>query len=148
MRPRRSQANYQGKTKAQILRSDLPNWVKVITPYDADFVNSLKADIAPSHRQWDSTGKFWMVNDTYLDELVKLVQWYYDEVTTDLIDAGDSPSNGPYSAMFLLKEAPDELVKSAYRLLSMAWHPDRGESTEQMTKLNAAYESIKLERGF
>ena len=84
----------------------------------------------------------------YLEEVAELLNWYYDRVETDLMDPVDAPEgHGVYGTLFLLPSAPDELVKSAYRLLSMSYHPDRGGTTEQMSKLNSAYDEIKKERG-
>ena len=134
--------------KASILKASRDGWVKVITPYDVRFVTDIKYVIPFGEREWNPADKCWLVRDNYLEEIIILLQKYYDEITTDLIEAKNSPADGPYATMFLLPEAPVELVKSAYRLLSMVHHPDHGGTDEQMDRLNNAYEQIRRERNF
>lgn len=52
------------------------------------------------------------------------------------------PQYDPYRELFLHKQAPDEVVRAAYRALAQLNHPDRGGSNERMKAINAAYESI------
>ena len=142
------QKPFTGIKRASILKSEKPGWVCVVTPFIEDFVDELKERIAPSHRLWDPDKKWWLVNENYLEELIEIVQSHFDEVSSDLVESTTQPmAGGPYATMFLLPGAPQELVKSAYRLLSFAWHPDKGGTTEQMSKLNLAYETIRKERG-
>ena len=136
----------RGVRRAAVLRSNLDGWVRVVTPYNANFVDALKADISPSHRKWDPANKSWLVNDAYLEELLVILRDHYDEVRTDL-DAKPRYGDSPYKVMHLMPTAPDVLVKSAYRLLSMSVHPDRGGSDEIQVRLNLAYEEIAKERG-
>ena len=44
--------------------------------------------------------------------------------------------------------ATEEEVKKAYRDRARVSHPDRGGSQEEMKKVNAAWEAIKLFRGW
>ena len=132
--------------RASVLKSNQDGWVRVVTPYNANFVDALKADISPSHRKWDPTNKCWLVYDAYLEEVLVILKDHYDEVHTDL-DAKPRYGDTPYKVMHLLPTAPDVLVKSAYRLLSMSVHPDRGGSEDMQVKLNLAYEDIAKERG-
>ena len=133
--------------KAAILRSDRPGWLRVVTPYCRDFVDHLKGAIAPSHRQWDPDAKCWYVSDLYLDDLISIMNQYYKDIETDLLVARSS-GTGPYAELHLLPSAPDEMVKSAYRIMSLLCHPDRtGGDDTQMKKVNAAYEEIEKERG-
>ncbi len=47
-----------------------------------------------------------------------------------------------YAALFLLPQAPPEVVKAAYRALSLKHHPDRQGDVVEMQKLNAAYQFL------
>ena len=135
--------------KASILRSDKPNLVKVITPFLRAFVTELKEKIPSSHRQWNPTEKHWLVNDTYLEELIELLKKHYQDIETDLLQPREGVNGGSYATLFLLPSSPDELVKSAYKLLSFKFHPDmQGGSDEEMKKLNIAFDNIRKERGF
>lgn len=53
------------------------NSLVVKTPYNAGFVASLKEEIPPSARKWDSQSKVWVVSPQYGDILVKLIYTYY-----------------------------------------------------------------------
>lgn len=46
----------------------------------------------------------------------------------------------PLDQLFLLPEAPPELVAAAFRVLAQIHHPDKGGSNETMRRVNAAYE--------
>jgi len=138
----------EGKTKAAILKSDRANWLKVITPFNRDFIDELKVIVPSSERNWNPGDKCWLVRDTYLVELAELCNRCFDEVETDLVQAPAVTTDcGSYAVMFLLPQAPIELIKAAYRILSLAYHPDRGGKTEDMSHLNQAYDEIRKEKG-
>jgi curved DNA-binding protein CbpA len=45
--------------------------------------------------------------------------------------------------LFLLPNAPTDVITAVFRVLAKKYHPDMGGSTEQMQRLNAAMEVIK-----
>lgn len=49
------------------------------------------------------------------------------------------------STLFVTEDAPPEVIKAAYRVLAMKYHPDNKESgdSERMKAINAAYDSLK-----
>lgn len=47
------------------------------------------------------------------------------------------------AVLYLLPDAPPEVMTAAYRALSLRLHPDRGGSTERMSALNAAYDMLR-----
>jgi hypothetical protein len=51
-------------------------------------------------------------------------------------------SSGPWKVLFLVENAPVEVVKAAYRALAMKYHPDRGGDIKKMQELNAALSRI------
>ena len=54
-----------------------------------------------------------------------------------------------YSILGVNKDAPDEVVKAAYRVLAVKNHPDKpGGSKTKMQELNGAWEAISKERRF
>lgn len=143
----RTQSTYTGKTKASINRSVKQNWVNVFTPYNAKFVSELKGCMEPSYRAWNPTDKCWEVSENRIEELIDLCLRYFDSIETDLESPANLPDGGSYATLFLLPSAPNELIKSVYRFLSMLNHPDKGGTVEQMSKLNSAMDDIKKERG-
>lgn len=133
--------------RAGIYKTDIENWFYIISSYDADFVQSLKNHLPPSMRRWDPMDKIWLIHELYLDDAIELMDQYFDDYEIDIPEPLQNQNQGPYGILFLLPNAPNELVKSAYRTLSMRYHPDKGGSTETMARLNQAYEDIKNERG-
>jgi hypothetical protein len=56
---------------------------------------------------------------------------------------GGNVADGPYAVLYLLPDAPPEVVKAAYRALASKYHPDvPGGDAEAMAQLNAAVEEI------
>lgn len=51
-----------------------------------------------------------------------------------------------YGLMGLSPSADTDVVKAAYRVLCMKWHPDKGGSHEKMTALNEAFSKIMAHR--
>jgi hypothetical protein len=49
-----------------------------------------------------------------------------------------------YAALYLLPDAPPEVVKSAYRALAQLHHPDAGGTHEAMLRINEAYERLRF----
>jgi len=57
-----------------------------------------------------------------------------------------APAGSPHAVLHLLSSAPPEVIKAAYRALSILNHPDRGGSHIKMVEINAAYEALAGER--
>ena len=136
--------------KCSILRGDLPDSVKLVTPYIADFVEDLKMIIPPSHRKWNPLASCWEIHETYLNELVELCKEYFSAIETNLINSSNEApkvaarpqtSDDVLIAVFAMvgKDKADKL----YQQLAKVFHPDAGGSNDLMTKLNKAYEEVK-----
>lgn len=50
-----------------------------------------------------------------------------------------------YSVLYVTSEAPPEVIRAAYRALVKLHHPDKGGEEERFKKIQAAYESLRLE---
>jgi hypothetical protein len=129
------------KTRAGILKSTRQGWVRVVTPFDRDFVDDLKVMIPRDHRQWVPEDKHWLVNELFIKELVDIVRMHFDDVETDL---GQKETIETTEGLFnqLFKVIPKDHVDKIYKILAQALHPDHGGSTEQMTELNKAYQEV------
>lgn len=53
---------------------------------------------------------------------------------------------GPYTVLYVLPNAPKEVVRAAYRALAAIHHPDSGGDSERMIEINRAYATICGER--
>lgn len=56
--------------------------------------------------------------------------------------SGNGSHSGPHSKLYLLNNAPIEVVKAAYRALSLLHHPDHGGDEERMKEINNALDKI------
>ena len=138
-RGRKKSAEFIGPSKAAILKSPKEGWLKVVTPYNENFVDELKSTVQPPHRQWNPEEKYWLVNELYLEDLIIILKRHYDEVSTDLLESEEV--NNPFGIVFDLI-SPQDLDK-IYKALAFAVHPDRGGSEKSMKLLNEAYQRKK-----
>jgi len=115
------------------------------TPYDAEFVERLKATIPVSLRRWSKTDKTWVVSGSGIAQAVLLAHAFYDRVE-DIPATPPAPSRfrplTPHAVLHLLPDAPADLVPVVYRHLAKVNHPDRGGDTREMQRINEAYETI------
>jgi hypothetical protein len=66
------------------------------------------------------------------------------------------PTKDPYTVLYLLPSAPQQVVKQVYKALGRLYHPDfaketgknEAESVEAMKRVNLAYESIVKMKGW
>ena len=143
-RGKRKSKPFTGPTKAGIYKSKKENWLKVVAPYKADFVDELKSSIQPSHRSWDPDNKHWLVNEIYLEDLVKMCQRHFDEIETDLVEGATEATEPENLFTQVFNALPNGgYVDKVYYALAQAIHPDHGGSEELMTQLNKAYQERK-----
>jgi len=116
---------------------------RLFTPFDAGFVEQLKARIPAPLRRWDKLDKCWVIESAGIFRAVSLAEQYYGEVE-DI--AATTPTRAvtatPHAVLHLLPDAPADLVPVVYRHLAKVKHPDRGGDTREMQRLNEAYETI------
>ena len=120
-------------------------------------IQSLKAN----YRSYDREEYVWLV---YWEELGKIVsvaktQYEYVDYGTlpaqwQMVAAGASPNvrrRSPVSSpvkshwdfLYVLREAPREVVKAAYKALVTLHHPDVGGDVERFREIDSAYKAIK-----
>jgi hypothetical protein len=124
------------------------------SPYDAVFVQELKAAIPYHGRQWDSAHKRWGITSLYLDTLMAfLTHWgveirddrsAQDQLAQALIPPMPADLKDAFDSLFLAYTAPLCVAEGAYRALSKYWHPDRsGGHLEDFHRVNDAIETIR-----
>lgn len=62
-----------------------------------------------------------------------------------------SSGGSDHQTLYLTPEAPEQVVKAAYKALAILLHPDRSSdpnATRQMQNVNAAYDRIKKAKGW
>lgn len=132
-----------------------PTGIDLSTPYEADFVDALKATIPSRARKWDGEHKVWTVTHAYIAEAVRLLNQYFtvvdlrEEKTKEQREQEQQQErerrygNSSYAVLHLQPTAPPELIHSAWRCLAKLYHPDLGGDLTMMQKINRAYEELK-----
>ena len=126
-----------------------PQTVEIFAPFDRYFIEQLKYAIPVGCRQWDAGSKSWLIGYGFAGIAVDLVRRFWPNA---IIESPPSPLRPPTpaqidpdrAALFLLPNAPFEVVKAAYRALAKTNHPDRvGGDGSNMRKINDAFARIE-----
>lgn len=131
---------------AELFYMDTSIWAR--TPYNKDFVTTLKEVIPKDYRYWDKEERVWVVSYSYEDKLIALCSTYFSSVTKygeKRYIAPTTQSSPAYQTLHLLPSAPKEVVLAAYRALSKLYHPDiskRPNANEVMKRINVAFGEI------
>lgn len=65
--------------------------------------------------------------------------------------SGGATTGGDHQTLYLTHDAPESVVKAAYKALAILYHPDRSTdpaATRKMQDVNAAYDRIKKVKGW
>lgn len=126
-------------------------WALKIKISDGDtfhsFIDALKENVWPSYRKYDAENRRWLFCPEAMIDV-------YDTLNAYGIgyDGDQSPPPPPPSLMnrqaalaqlFLMPNAPADVITAVFRVLAKKYHPDMGGSTEKMQQLNAAMEVLK-----
>ncbi len=113
-------------------------------------IENLKEIIPPVYRTYNPNSKTWTVTDwAFLRDWVDDLSGKY-QVETNLDELKNEPAPAqsiasPFQTLYLLPNAPLEVVKASYRALAKLHHPDvRGDSAK-MIEINRAYETLTQE---
>ena len=122
---------------AELFYMDTTIWVK--TPYSKVFVTELKEVIETDYRYWNDDEKVWVVNYSYEEEILILCSKHFNNVQKygkKRLGVSPSAQSLPeYKTLFLIPNAPKEVVLAAYRALSHLYHPDVNKSPDATTKM-------------
>jgi hypothetical protein len=119
-------------------------WVALsFARYNRDAVARLKD--ALEVRAYDAESREWLIPEWALEDVA-------DEFGVKISVSGQppqQPQDSRYLVLSVHREAPNCVVKAAYKALAFELHPDRnhGATGEKMKQLNVAYQSISKERG-
>lgn len=116
-----------------------------------DFIESLKSSINYRKRKWDPTGKRWLFHDDAIDDVI--LELSLHRIDFDMKETRERAKERPSTAimtrqqaaaeLYLLPDAPADVITAVFRVLAKQYHPDMGGSTEQMQRLNAAMEVLR-----
>jgi hypothetical protein len=119
--------------------------------YDQGFVEALKASVPHPHRRWHPDTKLWWVSDIYFSTVLRLGHRWFDEVQDRTQGPESKPTTpsaltNPHSVLYLLPNAPEPVIRAAYKALAKMNHPDIGGDPERMKLINWAYEQLEAGR--
>jgi hypothetical protein len=122
--------------------------VELRFPYNAHFVERLKAEIPPHARSYDPADKSWTVAAPYAALAVALLRRRFPDARIERPGTrpGPVPQDGELAkdaVLPLLPTALPELIEGANRILARLHHPDRGDTDEAMQAINGAYAALR-----
>lgn len=121
--------------------------VAVTFPFDRILVERLKTEIPAYARTFVPETKEWIVEATYAARAVRLLQEHFPDArgvnAPHQTPSSASDRDVEYATLYVIPDAPPEVVKAAYRALSKLYHPDRGGDGAAMQRINEAYSQIE-----
>ena len=115
--------------------------IQIDAPYSKDWTATLESSVQKHHKFFDPGDKFWYVRESQFDKICLIMEKYFDDVVLVGFESRDAcPTT--WATLWLLPGAPQELVKTSYRVLASLYHPDKGGSNEAMAELNEAYHEL------
>lgn len=144
--------------RAKIVPSvENPNWVILLTPYNAEFVQDLKFYIPSSYRVWNPDDKHWVISKRYIRDLENLCKTHFggldqsnmneERTRQNTTGSGQQKKEKPITGITPAIEAVFKLdsskSKKLYSALAKVFHPDVGGSDEVMTAINNVFDRYK-----
>ena len=133
-------------------------WCYLKGTINKTFISIINSSIKNPYQNFDKDKKYWIIHWTKLPILVKIATRLFTTVDystlpkkwQDLISEENTvnqpsqiKSKNYYEILFLTPQAPEELIKAAYKILSKSYHPDHGGTHEKMSELNLAYQELQ-----
>lgn len=140
--------------------------LSVSHPYSPEFLEALKKAVDYPTRRWVPEEKVWLIKAAAYEKVDKLLRKHFPKMEFRISDKAvrlvkrrykervvlpapkEPKSWGPYRELYVNDDAPQQVVIAAYKALARMYHPDLGGSTEAMTRVNRAFESIRTMRGW
>jgi len=127
----------------------------VETPYSRAFVEGLKLVVPASDRGWDPASKIWTITERFFPAIKVAAERIFpgqvNILTREQAEKATAPSAVKIKTLnevlldFVLL-LPNDALQKAYRVAAMTLHPDRGGDMEKMSRLNALWQRIEMER--
>ncbi len=115
-------------------------------------ISELKEIIPVAFRNYEPMNKTWIITDwdCYYEWIDELRSVYTVEIEDDNEQPSQKPPPqsiaSPFQTLYLLPNAPPEVVKAAYKALAKIHHPDARGNSEKMIEINRAFEVITQNR--
>ena len=124
----------------------------LLTPYEADFIEALKADIPWRYREWDKEAKAWLVRAPYVERAARVADEWFDLMRAQTEGAAPpvltrlAQQYPAHATLEVWPTASQDVIRAAYRALVQRHHPDhnQGAGDARTKALNLAYEALGL----
>jgi len=149
----------------------MPNFYKLVHGYSKRFVEYVRLGIKPlTCRKYDAVNRQWSVHESRLSYVVSFGLKCFDQVDYGqlsselqkyIIDTLNEWKNerpdfkisatvkrDPYFTLYVVSQAPWEVIKAAYTALVQLHHPDKGGKQEKFIEIQEAYEELKKKHKF
>jgi hypothetical protein len=121
---------------------------KVYTPFDAEFVATIKQVIPVPLRAWYAAERCWWIGAPAVGDARRILgeffPGYQERFLAGARESG-SPSSSPHAVLEVRDDASPEVIEAAYRALARKHHPDVGGDTRTMQAINEAYDQIRAQ---
>lgn len=116
--------------------------IEITMKYNKDMIDSIKSFIPCQDREWDPDNKVWVIASKHLAVVTQLmVKHQIRYIIVDSKTKKAKPSTDR-DVLFVTSDAPQEVVKAAYKALCILYHPDRGGDPKKFIKMKEAYDNI------
>jgi len=121
------------------------DWIRVISAYDPEYVESLKAWIPSSERRWSPHEYCWRVRATYKDALTNILK-EHGFVIVESRKSSSQPRSSPTSSeptdwvKAIFDVCPSQHLERLWRGLQNVFHPDIGGDTNIAKRINTEYQ--------
>lgn len=140
------------------------SFYKLTHTYNKRFVDYIRLGIKPlSYRKYDPTTRQWSVHESKLPYVVSYGYKCFDHVDYSSLayalkksindtvagwksgkpELNQITPKDPYATLFIIPQAPWEVVKAAHTALAKLHHPDKGGNSDKFIEIQAAYEALK-----
>lgn len=142
----------------------ISSFYKLTHTYNKRFVDYIRLGIKPlSCRKYDPTTRQWSIHESKLPHIVSYGYKCFDHVDYSTLayalkkeindtvagwknsrpDLKQATPKDPYSTLFIVPQAPWEVIKASYTALVQMHHPDKGGDAEKFIEIQTAYEALK-----
>lgn len=116
-------------------------WIILPTNLSKPAVRSIRS-LPAAVRKFDVNVACWIVHKSKRIELEKILKQWYQKVDMSCIPVVTKETSSLYRKLHLTPDAPVDLVKAAFKVLSKKFHPDVGGDNDKFLEVAAAYSEI------
>jgi len=129
------------------------DWIRLDGIIEPGFISLLKLAMGSgSYHKFDLPRMKWLIHYTKIEELKDAASHFYDSVDVtgftkqSKANRVASTLRQAYQSLYVTEDAPLEVVKASYQVLTHKYHPDQAKDGGNAVKLREVMEAYKLVR--